>query len=64
VARRLFEPRFTTKPRGTGLGLSIARRLMEASGGRVRLVAPGEPARRPWASAEFAIDLAAAGEGP
>jgi signal transduction histidine kinase len=64
VAQRLFEPRFTTKPRGTGLGLFIARRLMEASGGQVRLVAPGEPARRPWASTEFAIDLAVAGEGP
>jgi signal transduction histidine kinase len=66
VARRLFEPRFTTKApgKGSGLGLSIARRLLAASGGVVRLVAPGEPGRRPWASAEFAIDLAAHREAP
>lgn len=64
VARRLFQPRFTTKPRGkgTGLGLSIARRLIEASGGHVSVVAVGDPARRPWASVEFAIELVAAEE--
>lgn len=66
VALRLFEPRYTTKPpgKGTGLGLPIARRLMEASGGGVRLVEAGDPARRPWAAVELAIDLAPAGERP
>ena len=65
VAGRLFEPRVTSKPpgKGTGLGLFVARGQMRASGGEVRLVPPGEPGRRPWATTEFAVELAA-GEGP
>jgi two-component system C4-dicarboxylate transport sensor histidine kinase DctB len=37
VARRIFDPFFSTKPpeRGTGLGLAIARRLVEESGARL-----------------------------
>ena len=54
---RIFEPRFTTKPpgRGTGLGLHLAHRLMAQQGGDVFLVAEGDPARLPWAAAEFCI---------
>lgn len=62
LRERIFDLRFTTKARGrgTGLGLPIARRVMEACGGSVRLVADGDAARRPWARAEFAIGLARA----
>lgn len=37
VARRIFDPFFSTKPpeRGTGLGLAIARRLVDESGARL-----------------------------
>jgi len=34
---RIFEPGFTTKPDGHGLGLYLARRLLESSGGLLRL---------------------------
>jgi signal transduction histidine kinase len=37
VARRLFEPFFTTRAEGTGLGLSIAKKIAEAHGGDVTL---------------------------
>jgi signal transduction histidine kinase len=57
VRRRLFEPRFTTKPpgRGTGLGLHLARQLMARHGGEVFLVGEGDPVRLPWAVTEFCI---------
>lgn len=37
VARRIFEPSFTTKSKGTGLGLAIVRRIATAHGGSVTL---------------------------
>jgi signal transduction histidine kinase len=37
VARRIFEPLFTTKSKGTGLGLAIVRRIAAAHGGSVIL---------------------------
>jgi signal transduction histidine kinase len=57
--RRLFEPRFTTKPpgRGTGLGLHIARQVMQRSGGDVVLVPAGDAGRLPWAVTEFAVRM-------
>jgi signal transduction histidine kinase len=37
VARSLFDPFFSTKEGGTGLGLSIVARLLDASGGSIKL---------------------------
>jgi signal transduction histidine kinase len=37
---RVLEPFFTTKSGGTGLGLGVARKLLEASGARLRLDDP------------------------
>ena len=59
LVERIFEPRFTTKPRdkGSGLGLSIARRMMEAAGGEVTVVDKTDLFRQPWAATEFRIAL-------
>lgn len=56
---KIFEPRFTTKPRdkGSGLGLSIARRMMEAAGGEVTVVDRADLFRQPWATTEMRIAL-------
>jgi signal transduction histidine kinase len=35
VAKRIFEPLFTTKAKGLGLGLSVSRMLAENNGGRL-----------------------------
>lgn len=35
VAKRIFEPLFTTKARGLGLGLAVSRMLAENNGGRL-----------------------------
>ena len=38
VAKRLFDPFFSTKETGTGLGLSISARLVEKQGGFLQYV--------------------------
>ncbi|HEX2659297.1 MAG TPA: sensor histidine kinase [Polyangia bacterium] len=38
----LFEPFFTTKPNGTGLGLPTSLRYVEAHGGTLESIAPGD----------------------
>lgn len=58
LKERLFAERITTKgARGSGLGLQIARRAMQRTGGDVRLVGDGDPARLPWARTEFCIEV-------
>ena len=43
VAKKLFNPFYTTKPKGSGLGLSIAKRIAQAHHGDLTFVsAPGE----------------------
>ena len=39
VREKAFDAFFTTKHRGTGLGLPIARRIVEAHGGQIEIVA-------------------------
>ena len=51
VTSRLFHPFVTTKSDGMGLGLSISHSMIEAHGGRLRLV------RNSAAGASFAFDL-------
>ncbi len=37
IARKMFDPYFTTKTKGTGLGLSIAQKIVEAHHGTIRV---------------------------
>lgn len=42
VAAHMFIPFFTTKPGGSGIGLSLSARIMQASGGQIRLLDQGD----------------------
>ena len=62
VARRMFEPLFTTKRGGLGMGLAISRSIVEAHDGRIGIV-PG-PRHRGGATLRFTLPLAAAAVRP
>lgn len=53
VARRIFEPFYTTKARGIGMGLAICRSLVRANGGRLWL----DTDARPGATFHFTLPL-------
>lgn len=65
VARRIFEPFYSTKSRGTGLGLAVSRQSIEDMGGTITLdTTPGSGARftiRIPAVSSRAVDLARSG---
>ncbi len=42
VSDHMFIPFFTTKPGGSGIGLSLSARIMQASGGQLRLLEEGD----------------------
>ena len=60
VARRLFEPFFTTRPGGTGLGLATVRKIVRDHDGAMNVIsAPGQGSRfEAW------LPAAAGGERP
>jgi len=53
MAKRIFEPFYTTKPRGIGMGLAICRSLVRANGGRLWL----DTDAGPGASFHFTLPL-------
>jgi signal transduction histidine kinase len=65
VLDRMFNPFFTTRASGTGLGLAIVHRLIDAHGGRIRLLEPGSGmhGRLGVGGAIFEISLPGAGVG-
>jgi signal transduction histidine kinase len=62
VARRLFEPFFTTRPAGTGLGLATVRKIVRDHEGAINVVsAPGQGTRfEAWLPAAAAEERTAA----
>ena len=56
LTEEIFEPFVTTKATGTGLGLPMSLRLVEAHGGRLRLI-PGEGLAPGGRGACFRIEL-------
>ncbi len=55
---RIFEPYFSTKAEGFGLGLAITQRIVEESGGRIRVES------RPGAGTTFRMSLPTGGASP
>lgn len=54
IAKRIFEPFFSTKPSGIGMGLAISRALAEANGGQLWL----DPGYGPGATFHFTLPFA------
>lgn len=54
LARRIFDPYFTTKETGLGMGLMICRTIVESHGGSIRLI----PAKGRGADFRFTLPLA------
>jgi len=54
MAKRVFEPFFSTKPNGIGMGLAISRALIEANGGQLWV----DPDARPGAKFHFTLPFA------
>lgn len=54
MARRVFEPFFSTKPEGIGLGLAISRTLIQAHGGQIW----ADREARPGATFHFTLPFA------
>jgi C4-dicarboxylate-specific signal transduction histidine kinase len=52
---QLFDTFFTTKPQGLGMGLPISRSILEAHGGRLRLI----PNEEQGATSEFTLPACA-----
>ena len=54
MAKRIFEPFFSTKPNGIGMGLAISRALIEANGGQLWV----DPDTGPGAKFHFTLPFA------
>ncbi len=56
-AARIFDPYFTTRGKGTGLGLPLVQKIIEAHGGRVRVVS------EPGVGTEIILEIPVTGDG-